>query len=127
VKRHVAGAVGAFLGLVLWLSASDIVGTVEPWASSERTYLFLLVASGAGLALLDPSHFWTVPVGLYCGQLAAILIQAGAPAPEASPEPLVLKPLFLVSYSLPCFVAAAAAAGGRLRWGRRRGEAAGRG
>jgi hypothetical protein len=127
VKRHVAGAVGAFLGLVLWLSASDVVGAVEPWASAERTYLFLVVASGAGLALLDPSHFWTAPAGLYCGQLAAILIQAGAPAAGPSAEPLVLKPLFLVSYSLPCFVAAAAAAGLRLRWRSRRGEAAGRG
>ena len=123
MKRHVAAAVGAFLGLVFWLSAADIVGTVEPWASSERTYLFLLVASGAALALLEPSHFWTAPAGLYGGQLAAILIQASAPAPEPPAEPLVLKPLFLVSYSLPCFVAAAAAAGVRIHWGRRRGEA----
>ena len=126
MKRNIAAAVGAFLGLVLWLSASDIVGTVEPWASGERTYLVLLVVAGAGLALLEPSQFWAAPAGLYCGQLAAILIQAGAPA-EPSAEPLVLKPIFLVSYSLPCFVGAAAASGLRIRWSGRRREAVERG
>ena len=112
MRKYAIGGVATLLGLVLWLSSPTLVGTPEPWASSERTYLVLLFFSGAVLGFFEPRDFWVAPAGLYLGQLLAILIQAILGG-SSSGEPLALKPLFLITYSLFSLVGAALTGGVR--------------
>ena len=68
--------------------------------------------SGAVLGFFEPRHIWVAPAGLYLGQLLAIVIQA-IPAGSAAGEPLVLKPLFLLTYNSFSLVGAALTGGVR--------------
>jgi hypothetical protein len=106
---------GFLAGAVLWNSSEVLTGKVQPWDAVTVAYLGALFLCGVLLGLVDARNFWAGPLGAYLGQ-ALIIASHGLPrAPTQQPIHPVLVPLFLFTYSLPCFVGAAVAAAA-VRW-----------
>ena len=106
---------GFLAGALLWNNSLPLTGKDQPWDAVTVIYLSALFLCGALLGSIETERFWAGPLGAYLGQ-ALIITSHGLPrAPGAQPINPVLAPLFLFSYSLPCFVGAALAAAA-VRW-----------
>lgn len=107
MKSFASGVFGLIVGLVLWSKSLALTGAGQPWAAATALYPGCLFVAGALLASIEPRRFWSGPLGLYLGQGLALASQAVAGTLGEPAVLLPLAPLFLLSYSLPCFVGAA--------------------
>src|SRR5215468_9289364 len=115
MRTYFSLVLGFLGGAVLWNNAEVLTGRAQPWDAVGLTYPAALFLSGVLLGLLDDAKFWLGPLAVYFGQLLIITSHGLPRAPNEQPIHPVLAPLFLFTYSLPCFVGAALAAA-LLRW-----------
>jgi hypothetical protein len=76
-------ALGAVAGFILWAASPQLTGHQEPWDGDFGFYLCYLLAVGVLSGIAMPRHFWACPVGLYVGQVVAmlLLLEIGSLAP----------------------------------------------
>lgn len=100
-------------GFALWMAGPLLTGEVEPWdGENQLFYVATLAALGALCGSLVPRVFFLWPIGVYAGQLIAILYRRHQ-TPSVGVDFLVpLGLLYLVQYTIPSLVGAGVVAAG---------------